>query len=167
MVLKELLQGGGKMSEPTHGFTKHGHAVHQNTMDHMNKNTPYKRFNNKFAVFITSRVGTMTCAYVFSIIAFISLPAILVQAGILSQSQVPGILTRPGLILIVAWIAQTFIQLVLLSVIMVGQDVQSKASDVRAAKTFEDTEKILDAMDIETEGGIKDLADLIKGLKND
>ena len=43
------------------------------------------------------------------------------------------------LIALVSWIAQTYIQLVLLSVIIVGQNIQSAASDARAAKTFEDT----------------------------
>ena len=39
----------------------------------------------------------------------------------------------------VAWVAQSFLQFVLLSVIMVGHSVQSTASDARAVKTFEDT----------------------------
>ena len=78
-------------------------------------------FNAKVAVLLTKGVGTMACAYLFCVIALTSLPAILVEAGALHKSQVPSFLTKPGLILIVSWIAQTFIQLVLLSVIMVGQ----------------------------------------------
>jgi len=119
-------------------------------------------FNAKLAVLITSGVGTMACAYVFCLIAFASLPAILIEAGVLTQSDVPKSLTKPGLILIVAWIAQTFIQLVLLSIIMVGQDVQSKASDARAEKTFADTEILLDAMNLKTEGGLKAILDAIE-----
>src|SRR5467141_266094 len=34
-------------------------------------------FNAKFAVIITSGVGTMACAYAFALLAFVSLPAIL------------------------------------------------------------------------------------------
>lgn len=49
----------------------------------------------------------------------------------------------------------TFLQLVLLSIIMVGQTVQSAASDARAAKEFNDTETILDRLDTNTAGGIK------------
>ena len=77
----------------------------------------------------------MACAYLFCIVALVSLPAILIEAGALSRSAVPNLLTKPGLILIVAWIAQTFLQLVLLSVIMVGQSVQSAASDARGERS--------------------------------
>ncbi len=114
-------------------------------------------FNAKFAVIITSGVGTMACAYVFAILAFVSLPAILIQAGVLTNSDVPKFFTKPGLILIIAWVAQTFLQLVLLSIILVGQRVQSAASDGRAIKEFEDTEVILDRLDTRTNGGITDI----------
>ena len=101
-------------------------------------------FNAKLAVILTKGVGSMACAYLFCVIALTSLPAILVEAGALHASQVPSFLTKPGLILIVAWIAQTFIQLVLLSVIMVGQGVQSATSDARAVDTYKDAEAVLD-----------------------
>ena len=99
--------------------------------------------NAKLAVLITRVVGSMWCAYVFAIIAFLGLKTALGHGG-------------EGLI---AWIAQTFLQLVLLSVIMVGQAVQSAASDARSEQTYEDTVKILDALDVKTEGGIRDLRD--------
>jgi cobalamin biosynthesis protein CobD/CbiB len=98
-------------------------------------------FNAKFAVLITRLVGTMWCAYLFTVIALLGLNAAL----------------KPGGEGIVAWIAQTFLQLVLLSVIMVGQNVQSIASDKRAEGTFEDAVKILDRLDLSTKGGIADL----------
>src|ERR1700724_333558 len=60
-------------------------------------------FNAKFAVIITSGVGTMACAYLFALLAFVSLPAILIQAGVLTKSDVPQFLTKPGLILVVSW----------------------------------------------------------------
>jgi hypothetical protein len=100
-------------------------------------------FNAKFAVLITRLVGTMWCAYLFALIALIGLPSAL----------------NPGGEGIIAWIAQTFLQLVLLSVIMVGQNVQSLASDARAANTFKDAEKILDRLDIHTAGGLKAVLD--------
>src|ERR1700730_1713417 len=106
-------------------------------------------FNAKVALVITRSVGTMACAYVFAAIALISLPAAL------NSGQV---------IIIVAWIAQTFLQLVLLSIIMVGQTVQSTASDARAAKEFADTETILDRLDIHTAGGIKEALDAINAI---
>ncbi|MEA2160846.1 MAG: hypothetical protein QOD66_3226 [Solirubrobacteraceae bacterium] len=106
-------------------------------------------FNAKVALVITRSVGTMACAYVFAGIALISLPAAL------SSGQV---------IIIVAWVAQTFLQLVLLSIIMVGQSVQSRASDARAAKEFADTETILDRLDVHTAGGIKEVLDAVRAL---
>jgi hypothetical protein len=106
-------------------------------------------FNAKFALLITRSVGTMACAYLFAVIALISLPAAI------NSGQV---------IVIVAWIAQTFLQLVLLSIIMVGQSVQSAASDARAAKEFADTETILDRLDVHTAGGIKDVLDAIHAI---
>jgi hypothetical protein len=119
-------------------------------------------FNAKLAVLITHAVGSMAMAYVFCLIALTSLPAILIEAGVLTSGDVPKFLTKPGLILIVAWIAQTFIQLVLLSIIMVGQDVQSIASDARSENTFKDTQAILDAMNCETEGGLRTILDAIE-----
>jgi hypothetical protein len=123
-------------------------------------------FNAKFAVIITSGVGTMACAYLFGVIALISLPAILIQANVLKKSDVPNFFTKPGLILIVAWVAQTFLQLVLLSIILVGQRVQSAASDARSLKEFEDTQVILDRLDTKTQGGLTDVLNAIKGLDN-
>ena len=120
--------------------------------------------NAKLAVIITRGVGTMACAYLFSLIALLSLPAILIEAGVLQHTDVPNFLTKPGLILIVAWVAQTFIQLVLLSIIMVGQNVQSIASDARSERTYEDAVTILDRLDVHTEGGLKAILDRIDKL---
>jgi hypothetical protein len=119
-------------------------------------------FNAKVAVIITKGVGSMVCAYLFSLIALTSLPAILIEAGVLTKSDVPSFLTKPGLILIVAWVAQTFIQLVLLSIIMVGQDVQSIASEARAENTFKDAQAILDALNTETQGGLRTILEAIE-----
>jgi hypothetical protein len=122
--------------------------------------------NAKIAVLITKTVSTMWCAYAFCVIALASLPAILTQANVVPASTFPKILISPSLILIVAWIAQTFIQLVLLSVIMVGQDVQSIASDARAEATLKDTETVLDRLDIHTQGGLADLADRLTAIES-
>jgi hypothetical protein len=105
--------------------------------------------NAKIAVFLTNIVGSMWCAYVFAGIAFLGL----------------GPALKPGGEGIIAWIAQTFLQLVLLSVIMVGQNVQSQASDLRSQHTYDDTVQILDRLDIHTQGGLKDLADRIDELE--
>ena len=73
-------------------------------------------FNNKLAVMLTNAVSTMWCAYGFAALALISLPAAI----------------HLGTAALISWIAQTFLQLVLLSIIMVGQDVQSRKSERRA-----------------------------------
>lgn len=65
---------------------------------------------NDLGLKITNAVSTMACAIVFAIIALVSLPS-----AISSHS----------LIVIVAWVAQTFLQLVLLSIIMVGAKLQA------------------------------------------
>ena len=88
-------------------------------------------FNGWLAVRITKIVGSMWCAYVFAAIALISLPQA-IHAGVYA---------------LVAWLSQTFLQLVLLSVIMVGQQVLTKASDKQAQQTFKDAEAILELTD--------------------
>ena len=105
----------------------------------------------------------MTCAWVFALIALISLPAVLTAAFHLTFF--PHFLVSVGLIAVVAWIAQTFLQLVLLSVILVGTKLSQTANDARAEKQFEDTEIIADRLTTSTEGGIKDLLDAIEELK--
>jgi hypothetical protein len=85
------------------------------------------RFNCWLAVKITDGVGTMWCAYVFAGIALIGLPPAL----------------RPGGEGIIAWIAQTFLQLVLLSIIIVGQNIAAASSDKRSENTYKDAEAIL------------------------
>lgn len=119
-------------------------------------------FNAKVAVLVTEGVGTMACAYLFCLLALLSLPENLIQAKVLPASAVPHVLANPGLILLVAWVAQTFLQLVLLSIILVGQSVQSRASDERAEKTLADAAAILDALDVKTEGGLQTILNAIE-----
>src|SRR5260370_30531352 len=74
------------------------------------------RFNTYLAVKITKTVGTMWIAYLFAAIALISLPAAL----------------RTGdVIIIVAWIAQTFFHLFMLPIILAGQNATQPANDAR------------------------------------
>ena len=85
-------------------------------------------FNGWLAVQITNGVGTMWCAYAFTALALISLPEAI----------------RGGVGPLIAWIAQTFLQLVLLSIIMVGQKVAAAASDKQAFQTYKDAEALLE-----------------------
>jgi hypothetical protein len=94
------------------------------------------RFNKRVGVLITVIVGTMWCAYLFTALALISLPAA-IKTG--------------DRIVIVAWIAQTFLQLVLLPIIIVGQNVQAQAADKRSEQTYKDAEAVLhEALEIQS-----------------
>ena len=153
----------GEQRKPHFGHTSLGHAVHAHTLDHHPTGTAYQRLNKKVAVTLTGWVGSMTCAYLFCLLALLSLPAVLTQA--FSLHFFPRWLVAVGLIALVAWIAQTFFQLVLLSVIMVGQNVQQAASDARAAKTFEDSEVIVDRLDTDTVGGLTEVLAAIEAVR--
>jgi hypothetical protein len=85
--------------------------------------------NNRIGLAITKRLGTMWAAYVFAALALVSLPAALASGNEL---------------VIVAWVAQTFLQLVLLPVIIVGQNIQAAAADARAIATYEDATAMLE-----------------------
>jgi len=80
------------------------------------------RFNAAIAVRITRIVGTMYCAYVFTLIALVALPAAIQQGS-------PTVLVN--------WLSSNFLQLVLLPIIIVGQNVISAAQDARAEADHE------------------------------
>jgi hypothetical protein len=83
------------------------------------------RFNNRLAVVITRAVGTMWCAYVFVALALVSLP------------QAFAALLRGDTLVAVTWLSQSFLQLVLLPIIIVGQNVSAAAQDGRAEADHE------------------------------
>jgi hypothetical protein len=95
--------------------------------DMLPRATAVNRFNTNVALLVTRAVGSMWCAYAFALFDLISLPEAI----------------RGGASAIVSWVAQTFLQLVLLSVIMVGQNVQAAAADKRAEATFHDASAAL------------------------
>ncbi|MGD0379383.1 MAG: hypothetical protein ABSC30_05305 [Acidimicrobiales bacterium] len=117
----------------------YNHVPHPHTLERLqHRDTPVNhedvvkqqmasRFNAWLAIKITDGVGTMWCAYAFAVVALIGLPAAL----------------RPGGEGIIAWIAQTFLQLVLLSIIIVGQNIAAASSDIRSENTYKDAEAIL------------------------
>jgi hypothetical protein len=80
------------------------------------------RFNTWLAVKITKTVGSMWMAYIFAALTLISLPAAIASGQV---------------IIIVAWIAQTFLQLILLPIIIVGQNVIQATNDARAEADHE------------------------------
>ena len=79
-------------------------------------------FNMKIAVVITRGLGTMVCAYIFAILSIIGFP---------------GFGATPTQY--VQWVSQTFIQLVALSVLAVGQQVLSKQGELMAEEQFHTT----------------------------
>jgi hypothetical protein len=80
--------------------------------------------NERIAFVLTSAVGTMWCAYIFALLALLVVPEAV----------------RGGLLAFVQWVSQTFIQLVMLSVIMVGQNIMGRAADKRAEMTYKDAD---------------------------
>jgi hypothetical protein len=105
------------------------HVPHPRLAAHRTEKPPkiadeHVGLNGKIALILTTAVGTMWCAYLFAVLALLVLP----QA------------VHGGLLTLVQWISQTFIQLVMLSVIMVGQNILGRASDKRADMTYQDAE---------------------------
>jgi hypothetical protein len=89
-------------------------------------NTDFQRFNSWLGLKITLIVGTMVCAYVFAAVALISLP------NNIHRTQD-----------FILWLSSSFLQLVLLPIIIVGQNIQARASDKRAEATYHDADAIL------------------------
>ena len=84
----------------------------------MHGDSSMARFNSRLAVVITKSVGTMWCAYVFTLIAIGGAVAVVTNNAFLTAVSV--------------LVSQTFLQLVLLPVIIVGQNVISASQDARA-----------------------------------
>jgi hypothetical protein len=85
------------------------------------------RFNAKFGLKITLVVGTMWCSYIFTILALFALPSAIKQ----------------GTYFIIVWMSSSFLQLVLLPIIIVGQNIQAAAADKRSEDTYKDAEAVL------------------------
>jgi hypothetical protein len=94
-----------------------------------NSSTGIRKFNRKLGLGITTSVGTMWAAYAFFGLSLVSLPSVIASGNAVQ---------------IVAWIAQTFLQLVLLPIIIVGQNIQAVAADARSAATYKDAGAILE-----------------------
>lgn len=102
-------------------------------------------FNDRVAVKITNTVGTMYCAYLFAGISLISLPSAIKSHSVL---------------ILVSWLAQTFLQLVLLSIIIVGQQIQSRISDAMQKETHDtviETRTLVMEQVANVHAGVKDL----------
>jgi hypothetical protein len=87
----------------------------------------FAKLNARFGLRVTLVVGTMWCAYLFTLIALVALPDAIKQ----------------GTYFVVVWLSSSFLQLVLLPIIIVGQNIQAAASDRRAEDTYKDAEAVL------------------------
>jgi hypothetical protein len=92
---------------------------------------------------ITLVTGTMYVAIAFALLAFISLPAVIASGD-------------P--IIIVAWITQSFLQLVLLPIIIVGQNAQGAKTEARDLETHD----AVMAEHAETREILADLREMLK-----
>ncbi len=106
---------------------REGHPVKTKEIREAKSNNVFSRFNAKFGLRVTLVVGTMWCAYIFTILALFALPSAIKQ----------------GTYFIVVWLSSSFLQLVLLPIIIVGQNIQATASDKRAEETYKDAEAVL------------------------
>ena len=65
------------------------------------------------------------------------------RVRLLAFVSLPSAIRSGNLVTLVSWISQTFLQLVLLSIIIVGQNVLGAAADMRAEATYEDADAVL------------------------
>jgi uncharacterized membrane protein len=108
----------------------------------------YIGFNGRFAAWITNKVGTMTAFYLATIFQFGWIG--LAQAGIIRFDPYPF-----AFLLFLS----SLTQLLLMFIIMVGQQVIGKAADQRAVQTFLDAEAVLHACErLQTHLRAQDLA---------
>ncbi len=104
-------------------------VTHKEVRSKMHGTGPMGRFNNWLAVIITKGVGTMWCAYVFTLLAVFGFPGLTFDNGVQLVAATPHDYVQ--------WVSTTFLQLVLLAVIMVGQNVISVAQDARSESDHE------------------------------
>ena len=139
---------------------KFSYSEHPHTSGRLEKPSTRLSFNSRIGLMVTKGVGTMWAAYVFLALTLVSLP---------------GVIASGSVIVLVSWIAQTFLQLVLLPIIIVGQNIQASAAEARAKATYDDATAILHevkqiqshllAQDKALDGMIRDLAAVEKKVK--
>jgi uncharacterized membrane protein len=117
-------------AHPYHTSVLFHHEPHQHQPRNVNKlhatEQAAESFNSRLAVVLTQRTGTMWTAYIFTVLAVIGLFGLL---NLLPQF----------VFLLTTWISQQFLQLVLLPVIMVGQNVLSRKTELQADEQFRTT----------------------------
>ncbi len=125
------------MTKPSYQYTQHPHVEKRKAKHPSKLNADVEALapgsnkltlNQRFGLAITKSVGTMWAAYAFFALSLVSLPAALMTGDT---------------VIIVAWVAQTFLQLVLLPIIIVGQNLQAAKTEARAIATYDDATALL------------------------
>ncbi|HET9089163.1 MAG TPA: DUF1003 domain-containing protein [Acidimicrobiales bacterium] len=112
---------------PRVGELAKGEPVKSTDVRRLNHPNVFVRFNSRFGLKITLIVGTMWAAYLFTVLALFALPSAIHQ----------------GTYFVVVWLSSSFLQLVLLPIIIVGQNIQAATADKRAEDTYKDAEAVL------------------------
>jgi uncharacterized membrane protein len=122
-------------------------------MHHINVNNQHKEnlsFSERLAVKITNAIGTMITVIIFIVIGGMSL--------------IGALTNNPTLTLTFGAFSSYFLQLVLLPLIMVGQNVQQRHAELRADNDYDvniDADKQIKAL----RQDIKDIKKLLKKKK--
>ena len=127
---EQAMHSASNMAEAMEHVRKHGGSpprmvTNQEIREQIHGSGPVGRFNNRLAALVTKGVGTMWAAYLFAAIALVSLP------GAIDAYR------RGDTVLAIGWLSQSFLQLVLLPIIIVGQNVISAHQDARAETDHE------------------------------
>lgn len=124
------------MSDKLYEHESHPH-IPRNIVRMLQTDLKLATFNERLAVALTRSVSTMACAYLFAILAIIGFP---------------GFHASPAQY--VQWLSQTFIQLVMLSILAVGQSILGKHQELQsqeqynmAVKTTHEIDQIVQHMD--------------------
>jgi hypothetical protein len=112
---------------PRHEELAQGAPITTETVQQQSHTNWVRRLNSKVGLRVTLAVGTMWTAYLFTMLALVALPSAIKQ----------------GTYYVVVWMSSSFLQLVLLPIIIVGQNLQAQAADLRAEQTYKDAEAVL------------------------
>lgn len=140
-------------------------VVHPKELLNKKKISGLRLFNNHLALKITNLVGSMWSAYLFALLSLMSLPAILVLISPHLRNNFPHWIIATSVITLIAWISQNFLQLVLLPVIMVGQNVIQGQQEAKA-ETDHKTLTYLANLQEEQMVELKNQGDILKELKD-
>jgi uncharacterized membrane protein len=100
--------------------------------------------NERIGMWVTRHVGTMWCAYLFCLLAFVALPEAIRQHS---------------LTVFINWLSSNWLQLVLLPVIIVGQNIQSRHTELQAKADYE--------TNLEAEHRIEELQTLLARIETE